>query len=436
MMKPTFFLALLAAPALALAVPAEAQDAPPPTAQTDEQSALEFRAEQIVALVNGELEPQEVFSEAFLNAVPPAQFAAISAQLTGQFGKAIAVESLDPPGGTRAALAIRMEKAIARGGIAIDPTSENRVSELLFQSFDAIDDSPAKIEADLANLPGEVSWWFGPIDGSSAPLIADRAGEQMPLGSTFKLYVLAALARDIAAGKRAWGDVVNLADARSFPSGMMQDWPKGAAVTLETLASLMISISDNTATDTLIDVLGRDTVLQAVMDSGHTGPELNDPFMKTRDMFLLKAGPEGRLRTYREADSDVRSQILEGIDEPVLLMSTVQAAFSGGPVALDVEWFASARDLAGLMRFMRRTADPRAFEIMAISPNLPENARSNWTYSGYKGGSEPGVLNLTWLLTDQQGRDHALILSWRNDDANVDQNALELIAQRILALPR
>jgi beta-lactamase class A len=310
------------------------------------------------------------------------------------------------------------------------------VSELLFQSFDAIDDSPAKIEADLSSLPGDVSWWFGPLEGETGPALSERAGDQMPLGSTFKLYVLAALAREVADGKRSWNDVVILGDARSFPGGMLQDWPKGAAVTLETLASLMISISDNTATDTLIDVLGRDAVLRAVVDSGHSDPELNDPFLKTRDMFLLKAGPEGRLRTYRETGSDVRSQILEGIDEPVLPMNTVQAAFSGGPVALDVEWFASARDLAGLMRFMRRTADPRAFEIMAISPNLPENARSNWTYAGYKGGSEPGVLNLTWLLTDQQGRDHALILSWRNDDANVDQNALELIAQRILALPR
>lgn len=435
-MKPTLFIAFLAAPALALATPASAQQAPSETEQTNEQSPLEFRAEQIVAVINSEIDPEEVFSAEFLKAVPLAQLAAVSAQFTSQFGPAIAVESIEPADGTRGILALRMERAIARGPIAIDPRDENRVSELLFQSFEAIDDSPAKIEADLANLPGEVSWWFGPIDGSSAPLIADRAGEQMPLGSTFKLYVLAALARDIAAGKRAWDDVVNLGDARSFPSGMMQDWPFGASVTLETLASLMISISDNTATDALIDVLGRDAVLQAVIESGHSSPELNDPFMKTRDMFLLKAGPEGRLRTYREADADVRAQILEGIDEPVLPMSTVQAAFSGGPTALDVEWFASARDLAGLMRFMRRTADPRAFEIMAISPNMPENARSNWAYSGYKGGSEPGVLNLTWLLTDQTGRDHALVLSWRNDNANVDQNTLELIAQRILALPR
>lgn len=435
-MKPVRFLAFLAIPALTLAAPAFSQQTPPSSEQSDEPTVLEFRAGQIVALVNGEIEPQDVFTQGFLNAVPPAQFAAISAQLKSQFGSALEVEAVEPPGGTRASLAIRMEKAIARGGIAIDPSEDNRVSELLFQSFETIDDNADKIEASLRELPGQASWWFGPIERSSAPLIESSASEQMPLGSTFKLYVLAALARDVAEGKRAWSDVVTLGDARSFPSGMMQDWPKGATVTLETLASLMISISDNTATDVLIDVLGRDAVLQTVIDSGHASPELNDPFLKTRDMFLLKAGPEGRLSTYRQADADVRTQILEGIDEPVLPMSTVQAAFSGGPVALDVEWFASTSDLANLMRFMRRTADPKAFEIMAISPNMPENARSNWAYAGYKGGSEPGVLNLTWLLTDNEGKDYALVLSWRNDETNVDQSALELIAQRILALPR
>lgn len=435
-MKPLLCLALIAAPLLALANPALAQENRVLTSQSGEQTALEMRSEQIVAVVNGELDPGEVFTQGFLNSVPPAQLAAISAQLTGQFGKAIAVEAVDPPGGTRSMLAIRMERAIARGSIAIDASDENRVSELLFQSFDAIDDTPAKIEAELAALPGDVSWWFGPIDGSTPAALSSGSRIQMPLGSTFKLYVLAALARDVAQGKRAWGDVVTLAETRSFPSGTMQDWPDGAEVTLETLASLMISISDNTATDTLIDVLGRDAVYRAVDDSGHADAALNNPFMKTRDMFLLKAGPEGRLATYQNADADVRQQILDGIDEPALPISEVQAAFSGAPIALDVEWFASARDLAALMRFMRETADPRAFEIMAISPNLPTNARANWAYAGYKGGSEPGVLNLTWLLTDRQGRDHALVLSWRNDKASVDQNALELLAQRILALPR
>ena len=43
-------------------------------------------------------------------------------------------------------------------------------------------------------------------------------------------------------------------------------------------------------------------------------------------------------------------------------------------------------------------------EILAINPGLPDSTKT-FGYVGFKGGSEPGVLNLTWLLqrkVDQQ----------------------------------
>lgn len=432
--NPRRFAVLLAAPALYLSSPAAAQDSEPMTTQSGEQTALEARAEQVVAVMNGDLAPEEVFTDGFLAAVPPAQLAEISRQLTGQFGAALAVENLDPAAGTRAALAIRMERAVARGGIAIDPADDNRISELLLQTFEPIDDTPAKIEADLAALPGDVSYFFGPLGGSD-PVLTRAADAQMALGSTFKLYVLAALASEIADGKRSWDDVVTL-NTRSFPSGMMQDWPDNAPVTLHTLASLMISISDNTATDQLIRLLGRDTVLQVMIDSGHSQPAFNNPFLTTRELFLLKGGDAGLAPAYSAGDAETRLTILAGLESNPASLEQINAVFAGGPVNIDVEWFASAADLMGLFAFMRENADARAFEIMAINPSMAGNARENWPYAGYKGGSEPGVLNLTWLLTDQEGRDHLLVLSWNNSQANLDQTALELIAQRILLLPR
>jgi len=425
---------VLALTALLVASPAIAQSENG-QAQAAEQSEIEARAEQVVPLVNGEIDPQDIFTDGFLNAVPLSELTAFSQQITAQFGPAISVESLNPSDGTRAAIAIRMERAIARGGIAIDPNDDNRISELVFQTFEPINDTPAKIAADLSALPGEVTWWFGPLDGTS-PIMASESDDPMALGSTFKLYVLAALARDVAQGKRNWDDVVTLGAPRSFPSGAMQDWPADARVTLETLASMMISISDNTATDALMQVLGREAVMQAMIESGHANPLLNDPFITTREMFMLKGGPSGRLETYASGDADLRRQILAGLEENAVPVEQIQAAFSQGPIALDVEWFGSAADLRGLMAFMRETADPRAFEIMAINPSMSDNTRDRWSYAGYKGGSEPGVLNLTWLLTDAEGVDHALVLSWTNREANLDEDALELIAQRILQLER
>ncbi|MEM7778898.1 MAG: serine hydrolase [Pseudomonadota bacterium] len=415
--------------------PALAQDGEVQASVSDERNWLQTRADQVIQILNGEA-PPDIFTDGFVAAVPPAQMEAISAQLVGQFGRALAVESLEPLAGNRAALAIRMERAIARGSIGIDPGADNRVGELLLRTFEPIDDSASQIEADLAMLPGKVSWWFGPIDQDSAPIMASEWTEQTPLGSTFKLYVLATLAREVAEGERAWDDVVTLSETRSFPSGVMQNWPSGAPVRLQTLATLMISISDNTATDALIDILGRDAVFQTLVESGHSQPELNDPFLKTREMFLLKAGPEERLAAYQTADSEAREDILDALEDTPVSDTTVFAAFSGGPIAIDVEWFANADDLTALMRFMRETADPEAFEIMAINSLMTATASANWAYAGYKGGSEPGVLNLTWLLTDDGGRDFALVLSWSNEAANIDEMTMTLIAQRILSLPR
>ena len=419
---------------LAIAAPVIAQD--DIVADTDEKTPLELRADQVVAVINGEVEPSEVFTDGFLAAVPPAQLAAISQQLTTQYGAAVAVESLDPPSGTRAALAIRMESAIARGGIAIAPGEDGRVSEMLFQTFEPIGDNAEKIEADLAALPGDVSWYYGTTDDLLPPILDNGTAQQMPIGSTFKLYVLATLAREIAEGRRSWGDVVTLGEPRSYPSGRMQDWPTPSDVTLETLANLMISISDNTATDALIRELGRDAVYETLVASGHAAPELNDPFLMTREMFLLKGGPEDRLALYQRSDEEIRSQILEAIEDTPVPPSDILAAFSNGPNALDVEWFASANDIRALFRYMRGTADTRAFEVMAINTNMAREQAENWAYAGYKGGSEPGVLNLSWLLTDENGHDLALVLSWRNTEADLAEGQLEQIAQRILQLER
>ena len=45
---------------------------------------------------------------------------------------------------------------------------------------------------------------------------------------------------------------------RSLPSGITQDWAPGTPASLEQLATLMISISDNTATDALMGLIGRE----------------------------------------------------------------------------------------------------------------------------------------------------------------------------------
>ncbi|MEE4206773.1 MAG: serine hydrolase [Erythrobacter sp.] len=426
------------ASALAIAAhPGSAQETIRPGAVSqaeEERSALQTRADEVVGVINGDIPPEDVFSEAFLADVSPDRFRAISQQLTGQFGAAIAVETLEPATGTRAAVVIRMERAIARGTIAIDPATENRVNELLLREFTPVDDSLEKIRADLEALPGEVGVYFGPVEAGE-PVLAMNESQPFAIGSAFKLYVLAALDIEIAEGRLSWDDVVDLS-VKSYPSGMLQDWPQGAPLTLHTLASLMMSISDNTATDQLIELLGRDRIAEVMRESGHSAPRLNTPFLTTRELFLLKGGDPARLAAYRAGGPEERRAILARLVGEEIGSEALASAFGGSPVALDVEWLASAEDLRSLFRYMFERADPRGFETIAINKGIPEAVAEKWARVGYKGGSEPGVLNLTWLLQDEAGEWHMLALSWNDLSAPVEQNALTLIAQRILSLGR
>lgn len=427
-------LAILALFALAAPPPAFAQTtlAETPAAQTP----LDARADQVVALLNGQIEPEAIFTSGFRDAIADAQIKALSANLTAQFGPAVTAVLRDPQDGTRAGLEILFERGIGKGGIAISPAEEGRISELRFTSFDSLaplGDTPDKIAADLAALPGTVNAWFAPVGG--APVIERNANQALALGSAFKLYVLAALAEDVKAGRRKWSDVVPLTE-KSYPSGRLQDWPRGAPVTLHTLASLMISISDNTATDELIMVLGRKRIIKLMRDSGHANPAANDPFLTTRELFMLKADP-ALIAQWRSGGAAARDGAIGALaaraDPP---LDQINAAFANGPNAVDIEWFASPADLAMLFAHMRRTADPNVFDIMAINPSATAAIKVNWQYIGFKGGSEPGVLNLTWLLTDKDGRDWVLSLGWNNAAAVVDEGKLQAIAQRILLLPR
>ena len=438
LLAPMGALAIAFAPALI--APLAAQVSPAEVAETSEATPTEMRAAQVVQLLNGKMDeaPETLFTDGFLAAVPVEQIEAIARQITGQFGAAISVEAVTPRDGTRASLAIRLERAIVRGGIAIDAADGNRISELLFNAFDPIDDSPEKISEALSALPGTTNALLARLgpDGVVETVFAHNADTPLALGSTFKLYVLAALSEGVRTGRHRWDEVVPLT-TRSLPSGQMQDWPLGAPVTLHTLATMMISISDNTATDQLIAALGRDKVEKEVLASGLADPERTFPWLTTRELFTMRGvSPEMSAR-YLAADDAGQLAILESLRDTDLSTDTIREMFaSETPGALEIEWHASPHDLAGLLARIAGAPDDTARAIMSVDPQMSEGQAAQWDYAGYKGGSEPGVMNLTWLLRDEAGAYWIATAGWNNPDAKLEEAAFFALAQRLLALPR
>ena len=421
--------------AMLTASPAVAQASTPNGAQQDAvaQLTLEARGKDVVAVLKGERPASEVFAPAFLAQVSAAQLQQVMAQLTAVHGPLVALDKVTPTGPYTASIALRFEKATGRGVLSLASEAPHLVIGLQLQTFEVENDSAAKIRAELQALPGTVNAWFGPLDGGE-PVLALNADRSLALGSTFKLYVLAALARSVADGKHRRDEVVPLT-ARSFPSGVMQDWPQGTLVTLQTLATLMLQISDNTATDQLAAVLSRPAI-EAELRRTNLQPARSLPFMTTREMFLVKADPQLRAR-YATANEAERRRLLAQLEGETAPVATVAAAFGGLPLAIDtIEWFASPDDLRRLMRSLDDPQFERARALMTANRNLDERAASQWAYVGYKGGSEPGVLNLTWLLRDKSDRWHMLTVGWNNPAALVDTAKLDALAKRLVALSR
>lgn len=346
----------------------------------------------------------EWFAPIFLQQVPLAQVEAILQQLLGGLGR---YEGVEPDGPN---FRVNFERGVVPAQISLD--SEGRIQGLFFrppQPKAAL--TPEQLLAEYRKLPGEVSVLVLEGPQERLGLNADRA---LAVGSSFKLAVLEALRQQIEAGQRRWGDTVPLRPGwKSLPSGTLQNLPDGTSLSLEQYATQMISISDNTATDALISIVGRAEVEKL-------SPR-NRPFLTTREAFVLK-NPQNRewLERYRANPSE-RAALLPQLARLPLPDVSV---FAGGPVALDVEWFFSTRELCALMSRVQ------ALPLMSLNPGLANP--TDWQRVAYKGGSEPGVLNLTTWLTAKDGRQYCVSATWNNPQARLDENQFFLLYTSLL----
>lgn len=325
------------------------------------------------------------FAPTFLAQVPLAQIESVVADLRTNLGHYQAVQTAGH--GYR----VQFERGAVPTQIVLD--LRGRISGLLFRAS-AISLNEA-VEG-LRALPGQVSLI---VLENQTERVALNADQPLAVGSAFKLAVLNALKAQIQAGQRSWQEVVTLqASWKSLPSGSLQNWPDASPLTLHTLAALMISQSDNTATDALIHLVGREAV-EALAPR-------NRPFLTTREAFILKAtANQALLQRYRQGQEADRRALLDELSSVPLPEAD---DFAPDPTALDIEWFFSTRELCRLIESLAE------LPLISIEPG-PTNPR-NWAQVAYKGGSEPGVLNLTTQLQAKRGKTYCVAATWNHTE--------------------
>ncbi len=347
----------------------------------------------LAGLFSSQSVPEDLFSANMREQDMPTVIARAIGRLQQQYGKLEGIRR-EPEH-----YLVTLERAETPVHIALDP--HGRIAGLLLRPATPTTGSLSSFVETIAALPGQTACLIA-TDG----VVHYDHNADLPLavGSAMKLAILQAVALAVGEGRLQWEQVCPLRDEdRSLPSGILQDWPSGARLTVESLAGLMISISDNTATDLLLRLAGRPAV-ETIAPSCR-------PFLTTREACILKAAAHADLRAeWLEGDTEARRAVL--IRLASLELPTVQDMAPGN--APEVEWFLTATELC---RYLCATRELPAFRI---NSGLVE--RRHWRRVAYKGGSEANVLNLSVALGAKDGREHCVVATWNSvEEINPDR---------------
>jgi beta-lactamase class A len=122
-----------------------------------------------------------------------------------------------------------------------------------------------KIADEIANFNGKV--WIYAKNLDTGKDYALRADEQVRTASTIKFPIMVEVFHQVAEGKAAWTDEFTLTKQnKTGGSGVLGEFSDGTKVDLKTATNLMIVVSDNTATNLILDKFGGDAV-NARMDA-------------------------------------------------------------------------------------------------------------------------------------------------------------------------
>ena len=116
-----------------------------------------------------------------------------------------------------------------------------------------------KIKAEIANFRGNIYLYAKNLDTGKD--YALRADEQVRTASTIKLPIMTEVFAQVAAGKRNWTDEFVLTKEKKFGgSGVLGEFTDGSKIDLKTATNLMIVVSDNSATNLILDSITTDAV--------------------------------------------------------------------------------------------------------------------------------------------------------------------------------
>ena len=318
----------------------------------------------------------------------------------------------------RAQVALTVDSRGLISGLRISPATTAPVPA----TWAGVDAAVRSVAPQVRLLVANVS------NGSCQPVHSIDSAAAAPLGSAFKLYVLDALGNAVASGKVHWNQLLTVtAQLKSLPSGELQDDPDGTRISVQDTAAKMISVSDNTAANMLINLVGRPAVEAALTTTGMADPALDRPFLTTRELFILKLDqwPTLANRYIAANEAGRRALLASTIDRALLPPVAAAQAWTTPRDIHSLEWFASADDICraytSLAALARRPGLSPIGQVLSLNDGGLQLDPAQWKTTWFKGGSEPGVLTLTYLATTRTGHSYVVAVLAENPSQPINE---------------
>ena len=349
------------------------------------------------------------------------------AQLNGAFeslastGSEVTLLSLSDETPTTLKALIKIGSITYNAQLAVD--AKGLISSLYFTLAAPISiptvTSWTEVDKDLAKMAPRSSFLAAQLNtnGTCSQVHAVDAGTPRPLGSMFKLFILGALANEVKSHAITWSQKLTLtASMKVGGSGVLQFDADGTTLSVEQAAVKMISVSDNTAADMLLSLVGR-SVVEAQVRQWSSHAALNQPFLSVAELFVLKEHDYPGLANHYLSLSS--AQRLAYLSSTVDKLSDRSITSYATPRDINSnERFAAPDDIchafAGLTTLASEPGLSPISTILSTNNGGIKLKPSTWPRIWFKGGSEPGVLTLGYLARDNSGKTYVVIMMLDN----------------------
>ncbi len=190
----------------------------------------------------------------------------------------------------------------------------------------------------IRKFPGKVALYARNLDTGAE--IGVLPNEQVRTASTIKLPIMIAVFGEVEAGRLSWTEEFTLrAEDKVGGSGVVRELSNGVKLPLRDLVHLMIVVSDNTATNLVLERVGADTVNRYLDELG---------FPRTRSIRKILNGPPSGWSQYGKVEANQRFGI--GVSTPRDMVGLLEKLEKG-----DVVSPAASKEMIEILRRQQYT---------------------------------------------------------------------------------